>query len=135
MARKREGMKKRGRPDNEKSFKHDYSKEHADKTWPYRYGKMDRSAKVLLFLFPLLVISGIAYMRYMSHLRSLVNTPLNVPLIIKPADTLKDAEKFWGTYRSGLYFGMKTRSPQSPVAGEKLLALLILNCSAVFFVI
>ena len=26
-------------------------------------------------------------------------------------------ERYWGSYRSGYYLGMKTRAPKSPIAG------------------
>ncbi|CAG2233051.1 MOGS [Mytilus edulis] len=45
-------------------------------------------------------------------LETIVVTPLDSPKI-----NLMNSELFWGTYRSNLYFGMKTRSPKSPVIG------------------
>lgn len=66
----------------------------------------------------LLVAVG-AYFWYASMLQNMVRTPLDVPKVVSADDTssVVDPERFWGTYRSGLYFGMKTRSPHSPVVG------------------
>lgn len=46
-------------------------------------------------------------------------TPLNIPKINleNTSNVNIDSNLFWGTYRSNLYFGMKTRSPKSPVIG------------------
>ena len=105
---------------NLSSFKHDYSKDYADPKWPYHHGGMDKGAKFLIVAFPLVIISGIAYVWYNAHLKELIKTPLDAPKIIGPHATsaLEDPARFWGTYRSGLYFGMKTRSPKSPVVGK-----------------
>jgi len=47
-------------------------------------------------------------------------TPLRAPKMLDLAE-LKDASyrdaMLWGSYRSGLYFGMRTRSPQSLLTG------------------
>ncbi|CAH1785069.1 unnamed protein product [Owenia fusiformis] len=51
-----------------------------------------------------------------------VKTPLNAPRVIKERSSSMplaphDAERFWGTYRSQLYFGMRTKYPTSPLFG------------------
>lgn len=98
-------------------FAHDYSKDYADPNWPYHHGRMDKCAIVSLIVFPIAIISGITYVWYNAQLKNMVKTPLNVPKIISPEITSNNSEMFWGTYRSSLYFGLKTRSPHSPVAG------------------
>ena len=52
-------------------------------------------------------------------MREMVRRPLDAPKMIGSEATFphNDPERFWGTYRSGVYFGLKTRSPHSPVAG------------------
>ena len=52
-------------------------------------------------------------------MREMVRRPLDAPKMIGSQATFphNDPERFWGTYRSGVYFGLKTRSPHSPVAG------------------
>ena len=66
-----------------------------------------------------IMLGATVYIRYKIHLEELIITPLNVPKMI--AENASSAEvspeKFWGTYRSNLYFGLKTRSPTSPVMG------------------
>jgi len=62
-----------------------------------------------------------AYYWYISVIRDIVRTPLQAPRFADPTlpAAQQDMERFWGSYRSGLYFGMKTRSPRSPVVGKK----------------
>ena len=52
-------------------------------------------------------------------MREMVRKPLDSPKMIADGASLaaNDPDRFWGTYRSGVYFGLKTRSPQSPVVG------------------
>lgn len=44
-------------------------------------------------------------------------TPLKAPSAVKSLGTGEDMERYWGSYRSGYYLGMKTRAPKSPIAG------------------
>lgn len=46
--------------------------------------------------------------------------PHAAPRVLPPGSTGPDAAPalFWGSYRPQVYFGLKTRSPRSPVAGE-----------------
>ncbi len=52
-------------------------------------------------------------------MREMVRKPLDSPKMIADGASLaaNDPDRFWGTYRSGVYFGLKTRSPHSPVVG------------------
>ncbi|XP_071828540.1 mannosyl-oligosaccharide glucosidase-like isoform X2 [Apostichopus japonicus] len=61
----------------------------------------------------------IIYGLYTFHKRAQVATPLNAPRIIHEGSSSPYAspERYWGTYRSGVYFGLKTRRPNSPVTG------------------
>ena len=115
--RKRAGA---AHPNPLSKFKHDYSKDYADPKWPYHHGGMDRGAKIVLIVFPLAILSGILYVRHYAELRDRVITPLDVPKIIGPLATsaAEDPARFWGSYRSGLYFGIKSRTPKSPVFGK-----------------
>lgn len=64
-------------------------------------------------------VAGFYWHHNYIYLPSLVNTPSNLAKIL-PDNYMKSAEnadKFWGTYRANCYFGMKTRSPTSPVMG------------------
>jgi hypothetical protein len=65
-----------------------------------------------------LALGGVAvYFWYNTVIRDIVRTPLQATKITEMPLNLHDAARYWGTYRSGLYFGMKTRSPRSPVVG------------------
>ncbi|XP_023311834.1 mannosyl-oligosaccharide glucosidase GCS1 isoform X2 [Anoplophora glabripennis] len=53
---------------------------------------------------------------YMGYLETRVNTPLDdKKVVIRSGLDVPDV--FWGTYRPGVYFGLKTRDPNSLVAG------------------
>ena len=53
------------------------------------------------------------------YLREKVNTPLYVPSMLtkESSSAALEPERFWGTYRPNTYFGLKARSPRSPVVG------------------
>ena len=81
----------------------------------------------LLFLTGVVVSVGAGiYIWYITTLRDMIRTPLAVPRMISPNATTPavDSERFWGSYRPGVYFGLKTRSPMSPVFGRYLKYLL-----------
>lgn len=102
-----------------KTFGHDYSKDYSDPNWPYAKGKMDKGAWFLITATPVILATIIAYFYIRDSYREMVRQPLDVPRIISDNATSAavDPSRFWGTYRSGTYFGMKTRSPNSPVTG------------------
>jgi mannosyl-oligosaccharide glucosidase len=77
-----------------------------------------KMAWVIIFVLALM-LGGTVYMRYQIYVKELVVTPLDAPKMISHNSSAPAAnpEKFWGTYRSNLYFGLKTRSPTSPVVG------------------
>ncbi|XP_055935515.1 mannosyl-oligosaccharide glucosidase-like [Argiope bruennichi] len=62
------------------------------------------------------VILSIVYFFYQHHLENLVITPLNLPKVITKRG-LDVPTRYWGTYRPGSYFGMRTRSPQGLSTG------------------
>jgi len=51
-----------------------------------------------------------------GYLETRINTPLNAPNAVAKTG-LEVPSLFWGTYRPGLYFGLKTRSPADLVTG------------------
>ncbi|ESN90459.1 hypothetical protein HELRODRAFT_70793 [Helobdella robusta] len=63
------------------------------------------------------IIGG--YFWYFKFLKEIVITPFNAPRILNANSSLpiNNFDRFWGSYRSGLYFGMKARSPSSPNFG------------------
>lgn len=121
LPRKRVGHSSGGDTDPLSKFKHDYTKDYADPKWPYHYGGMDKGAKFLLVAFPLAIICGITYVYHNAQLKEMIRRPLYAPKIISPMATsaIEDPDRFWGSYQSGLYFGLKTRSKQSPVVGKR----------------
>ena len=83
-------------------------------TVSYFKNAMFFSLGVLVFAF----MGG--YFWHMKLMRELVITPLNAPNILERNSTSPavNPERFWGSYRSGVYFGMKARSPTSPNFGK-----------------
>ena len=86
----------------------DSSKDHADRTkFPRRRGK-ESSVKPFLtvaaVLGVLLCLLG-AYKLSTYILSARLYTPLNAPLVINKTEM--DMSRFWGTYRSNLYFGLR----------------------------
>jgi len=84
-------------------------------------GRQLGAANVLAVAGVVAVLAVAAYYWYISVIRDIVRTPLQAPRFDDPTlpAAQQDMERFWGSYRSGLYFGMKTRSPRSPVVGKK----------------
>ncbi|XP_052066310.1 mannosyl-oligosaccharide glucosidase-like [Mytilus californianus] len=81
------------------------------------------SNSCLAFVAVICVIAAVctkyAFDRASNDPDKIVVTPLNIPKINleNSSNVNLDSDLFWGTYRSNLYFGMKTRSPKSPVVG------------------
>ena len=51
-----------------------------------------------------------------GYLETRINTPLNVPKVVSKTG-LAVPSLFWGSYRPGVYFGLKTRSPADLLTG------------------
>ncbi|PNF40173.1 Mannosyl-oligosaccharide glucosidase GCS1 [Cryptotermes secundus] len=64
--------------------------------------------------FICLLIAGI--IAYMGYLETRVNTPFDEQKVVIKSG-LDVPDRYWGSYRPGLYFGMKTRDPYSLVSG------------------
>ncbi|GBP52698.1 Mannosyl-oligosaccharide glucosidase GCS1 [Eumeta japonica] len=52
----------------------------------------------------------------LGYLETRVNTPFSSEKVVEESG-LAVPHRYWGSYRPGVYFGMKTRDPQSPVFG------------------
>ncbi|XP_050312550.1 mannosyl-oligosaccharide glucosidase [Anthonomus grandis grandis] len=63
-----------------------------------------------------LVLGVTVVFAIMGYLQTRVNTPFDDKKVIVKSG-LKVPEQFWGTYRPGVYFGLKTRDPHSLVTG------------------
>ncbi|XP_022919576.2 mannosyl-oligosaccharide glucosidase [Onthophagus taurus] len=53
---------------------------------------------------------------YLGYLETRVNTPYDDKKMVSTTG-LDVPERFWGSYRSGVYFGLKSRDPQSILTG------------------
>ena len=117
--RRRPGAEAGNSGNGVKKFGYDYTKDYSDPAWPYAKGRMDKGAWFLLTVTPVILASLIAFFYIRDSYREAVRQPMGTPNIIAANATSAavDPERFWGTYRSLAYFGMKTRSPQSPVSG------------------
>ncbi|XP_044262589.1 mannosyl-oligosaccharide glucosidase [Tribolium madens] len=63
------------------------------------------------------IVLGIAVsLGYMGYLETRVNTPFDDKKMVVRSG-LEVPEQYWGSYRPGLYFGLKTRDPMSLVTG------------------
>jgi len=52
---------------------------------------------------------AVLYFVYQGYLETRVNTPLDFPRVVKERG-LDVQDRYWGSYRPGVYFGMKTRA-------------------------
>lgn len=84
----------------------------------------NKSIKVVGGILILITVAMVAYFKYKMYLITMVITPLNSPKMNADNSTSAavNPDRFWGTYRSNVYFGMKARSPRSPVFGFMWLA-------------
>ena len=72
----------------------------------------------------LVLVPVVAYAGYWLHLNlvvlpNLVNTECELPKVTKndAFSVDNDPELYWGSYAANLYFGLRTRSPNSPQFG------------------
>ncbi|CAL4078158.1 unnamed protein product, partial [Meganyctiphanes norvegica] len=63
-----------------------------------------------------LVILAVLYFLYVGYMETRINTPLNAPKVVTKSG-LDVPDRYWGTYRPGVYFGTRTRHPTSLVTG------------------
>ncbi|GAB0092942.1 mannosyl-oligosaccharide glucosidase [Sergentomyia squamirostris] len=67
-------------------------------------------------IFGCCCLSIACYFGYLGYLETRVNTPFDDQKMVQRSG-LNDPERYWGSYRPGTYFGMKTRDPHSLVMG------------------
>ena len=63
------------------------------------------------------VIAVVSWFVYQGYLETRVNSPLSEPKAVVPSAAKDFPDRYWGSYRPGVYFGMKTREPGSLLAG------------------
>lgn len=78
-----------------------------------RMSNIPKSVKILILLS---TVSISLYMAYKGYLETRVNQPLSVPKAVSKTG-LAVPSLFWGSYRSGVYFGLKTRTPSDLLTG------------------
>ncbi|KAG7200863.1 hypothetical protein KM043_003227 [Ampulex compressa] len=71
---------------------------------------------VLNSIITAMCIAIAAWFSYKGYLETRVNTPYNVKKLVTESG-LDIPSRYWGTYRPGVYFGLKTRDPYSMVTG------------------
>ncbi|XP_071518454.1 mannosyl-oligosaccharide glucosidase isoform X2 [Panulirus ornatus] len=71
---------------------------------------------LLYMTFAGVVILVVAYFLYVGYMETRINTPISAPKVITKSG-LAVPERYWGTYRPGIYFGTRTRHPTSIVTG------------------
>ena len=63
------------------------------------------------------VVGVCAYYGYRGYLETRVNAPFAAPAVVDRTGAASSPLRFWGSYRPGVYFGLKTRSPADLLAG------------------
>lgn len=66
--------------------------------------------------FGVVALGVVAWFVYQGYLETRVNTPLGERKVTIPFSH-DYPERYWGSYRPGVYFGMKTREPGSLLTG------------------
>ncbi|XP_064602223.1 mannosyl-oligosaccharide glucosidase-like isoform X2 [Liolophura sinensis] len=79
-------------------------------------GLLTKLTVAILFIAALAVPGIYLYQRY---LEDRVKTPLDSPKMLAPnsSSAVMCPDRYWGSYRPHMYFGMKTRTSHSPVVG------------------
>lgn len=78
--------------------------------------KFDSKFTIFVVFNGCLIISVILYVYFLHYLESWVIRPVDLPRVVTKSG-LDIPERFWGSYRSSSYFGLKTRSAQPLAAG------------------
>jgi mannosyl-oligosaccharide glucosidase len=74
---------------------------------------LKNESRLKIYILPVTVLIAICISWcYNQWLASRVNTPLHKPRVINESvyKSTQNLDRYWGTYRSNLYFGLKTRS-------------------------
>ena len=74
------------------------------------------SWSALFYIGGTFAVALVGYMAYSGYLETRIITPFPGPPVTSEQG-LSVPSRFWGSYRPGLYFGLKTRSPADLLAG------------------
>ncbi|EFN77469.1 mannosyl-oligosaccharide glucosidase GCS1 isoform X2 [Harpegnathos saltator] len=89
------------------------TKSRAKHTGSPRSNKSMLSTNAVITALCIVVASWFGYKGYIE---TRVNTPFDIKKLVT-ASGLAHPDRYWGTYRPGVYFGLKTRDPHSLVTG------------------
>ena len=78
-------------------------------------GEKEEGGKMYLYA-GLVAVVAVGYFVWQGYLETRVNTALDYPKVVRESG-LDVPDRFWGSYRPGVYFGMKTRSAKDMVTG------------------
>lgn len=82
-------------------------------------GKVFINISIGLCIFSLIWFFYALYMRSSLSKRVITLHPSHPVLDANSSSAKVSTERFWGSYRPQVYFGMKTRSPRSIITGER----------------
>jgi mannosyl-oligosaccharide glucosidase len=71
---------------------------------------------ILKIFLPIVVMTIAACLGYKGYMETRVNTPFSNNKLIE-ISRLNKNDYYWNSYRPGVYFGLKTREPFTPVTG------------------
>jgi len=81
-----------------------------------RSGSEKEGGGKMYLMSGLVALVAVGYFVWQGYLETRVNTALDYPKVVRESG-LDVGDRFWGSYRPGLYFGMKTRSAKDVVTG------------------
>lgn len=82
----------------------------------HRSGSNGWCPALLYMSFAGIVILAVAYFLYIGYMETRINTPISAAKVVVKSG-LESPERYWGTYRPGVYFGTRVRHPASIVTG------------------
>jgi len=81
-----------------------------------RSKREDEGGGKMYLMAGLVSLVAVGYFVYQGYLETRVNTALDAAKVVKESG-LDVPDRFWGSYRPGVYFGMKSRSAKDVVTG------------------
>lgn len=81
--------------------------------------KIPSGSTILILLAVLCFFGGLGYIWWRHYKQNRLYTPIVARRMIARSEfgDMGDIRRFWGSYRSNLYFGLRTRSPNSLMLG------------------
>lgn len=79
-------------------------------------GTLSNKMNIVQSIVTLIILCIACFIVYKGYLETRVNTPFDNQKVVQGSG-LDVPDLYWGSYRPGTYFGLKTREPYSPVVG------------------